>query len=112
MMAIGSSLGLWPASAWAIDGAGDKNVQRAIRTLLGDDVGLCHSADVALLSARTHAAATVLFGLKLVGEPALTALDIVGADVVEVAPAYDVAEITSLAAGHLAMEMLYLYCCK
>jgi len=28
---------------------------------------------------------------------------------VEVAPAYDVAEITSLAAAHIAMEMLYLY---
>jgi agmatinase len=30
-------------------------------------------------------------------------------DIVEVAPAYDVAEITSLAATQLAMEMLYLY---
>ena len=30
----------------------------------------------------------------------------------EVAPAYDVGEITALAASHLAMEMLYLYACR
>ena len=30
-------------------------------------------------------------------------------DIVEVAPAYDVGEITALAASQLAMEMLYLY---
>ena len=30
-------------------------------------------------------------------------------DIVEVAPAYDVGEITALAGCHLAMEMLYLY---
>ncbi|HNP35323.1 MAG TPA: agmatinase [Woeseiaceae bacterium] len=39
----------------------------------------------------------------------LAGINIVGMDVVEVAPQYDVAEITSLAAVHLAMEMLYLY---
>ena len=32
-----------------------------------------------------------------------------GMDIVEVAPAYDVGEITALAASQLAMEMLYLY---
>ncbi len=40
---------------------------------------------------------------------ALAGINVVGMDVVEVAPAYDVAEITALAASHLAMEMLYLY---
>lgn len=42
----------------------------------------------------------------------LGGINVVGMDIVEVAPAYDVAEITSLAAGHLAMEMLYLYACR
>lgn len=36
-------------------------------------------------------------------------LNIVGADVVEVAPAYDHAEITALAAATLALEMLYVH---
>jgi agmatinase len=40
---------------------------------------------------------------------ALRGIDVVGMDVVEVAPAYDVGEITALAAAHIAMEMLYLY---
>ncbi len=38
----------------------------------------------------------------------LKGLDIRGMDVVEVAPAYDHAEITSLAAATLALEMLYI----
>ena len=39
----------------------------------------------------------------------LAGISVVGMDVVEVAPAYDVGEITALAAAALAMEMLYLY---
>ena len=39
----------------------------------------------------------------------LTGINVGGMDIVEVAPAYDVGEITALAAVHLAMEMLYLY---
>jgi len=39
----------------------------------------------------------------------LAGINIVGMDMVEVAPAYDVGEITALAAAALAMEMLYLY---
>jgi len=38
----------------------------------------------------------------------LTGLNIVGADVVEVAPAYDHAEITALAAAHVVYELLAL----
>jgi agmatinase len=49
----------------------------------------------------SHQALTILRGLA--------GINVVGMDVVEVAPQYDVAEITSLAAAHLAMEMLYLY---
>ena len=42
----------------------------------------------------------------------LAGINLVGMDVVEVAPAYDVGEITALAATALAMEMLYLYACR
>ena len=42
----------------------------------------------------------------------LAGVNVVGMDVVEVAPAYDVGEITALAGVHLAMEMLYLYACR
>ncbi|MGI9236776.1 MAG: agmatinase [Woeseiaceae bacterium] len=52
----------------------------------------------------SHQAMSILRGLK--------GINIVGMDVVEVAPAYDVGEITALAASHLAMEMLYLYACR
>ncbi|MCH8117774.1 MAG: agmatinase [Proteobacteria bacterium] len=49
----------------------------------------------------THQAIEIMRGLA--------GINIVGMDIVEVAPAYDVGEITALAAAHLAMEMLYLY---
>jgi len=49
----------------------------------------------------THQALSILRGLA--------GINVVGMDVVEVAPQYDVAEITSLAATHIAMEMLCLY---
>jgi agmatinase len=39
----------------------------------------------------------------------LQGINVIGMDIVEVAPAYDIGEITALAASHLAMEMLYLY---
>ena len=42
----------------------------------------------------------------------LAGINVVGMDVVEVAPAYDVGEITALAGAHLAMEMLYVYACR
>lgn len=52
----------------------------------------------------SHQGMSILRGLK--------GINIVGMDVVEVAPAYDIGEITALAASHLAMEMLYLYACR
>lgn len=52
----------------------------------------------------THQAMSILRGLQGIG--------VVGMDVVEVAPAYDIGEITALAASHIAMEMLYLYACR
>jgi agmatinase len=39
----------------------------------------------------------------------LAGIDVIGMDVVEVAPAYDVAEITALAAASIAMELVCLY---
>lgn len=39
----------------------------------------------------------------------LTSIDIIGADVVEVAPAYDHADITALAAAHIASELICLF---
>ena len=42
----------------------------------------------------------------------LAGINLVGMDLVEVAPVYDVGEITSLAGAALAMEMLYLYASK
>jgi len=52
----------------------------------------------------SHQAMAILRGL--------TGINVVGMDVVEVAPAYDVGEITALAAAYLAMEMLYVYACR
>ena len=49
----------------------------------------------------THQALTILRGLA--------GLDIVGADVVEVSPAYDVAEITALAGATVALQLLCLF---
>jgi len=49
----------------------------------------------------SHQAMAILRGLQ--------GINVIGMDIVEVAPAYDVGEITALAASHLAMEMLYLY---
>jgi agmatinase len=51
----------------------------------------------------THQAMAILRGLA--------GINVIGMDVVEVAPAYDIGEITSLAASHIAMEMLYLHAC-
>ncbi len=49
----------------------------------------------------SHQAMSILRGLK--------GINVIGMDVVEVAPAYDIGEITALAAVHVAMEILYLY---
>ena len=49
----------------------------------------------------TYQAMAILRGMR--------GLNIVGADVVEVAPAYDISEITALAGSHIAIEMLCLF---
>ncbi len=52
----------------------------------------------------TYQAMAILRGMR--------GLNIIGADVVEVAPAYDVGEITALAGSHMAIEMLCLFASK
>jgi agmatinase len=42
----------------------------------------------------------------------LRGINLIGMDVVEVSPAYDVGEITALAASHIAMEMICIYASK
>jgi agmatinase len=42
----------------------------------------------------------------------LVGLDVVGADIVEVSPAYDHAEITGIAAAHVAYELLSVLACN
>ena len=49
----------------------------------------------------TYQAMAILRGMR--------GINIVGADVVEVAPAYDISEITALAGSHIAIEMLCLF---
>ena len=49
----------------------------------------------------THQAQQILRGIA--------GINLIGMDLVEVSPAYDVGEITSLAGASLALEMLYLY---
>ena len=49
----------------------------------------------------SHQAMSIVRGLR--------GINLIGMDVVEVAPAYDVGEITALAAAHLAMEMICVY---
>ena len=41
----------------------------------------------------------------------LQGLNLISADVVEVAPAYDHAELTALAAATISYELISLYCC-
>ena len=49
----------------------------------------------------THQAISIIRGLA--------GINLIGMDLVEVAPAYDVGEITALAGATLAMEMINLY---
>jgi len=108
------TLGFHVIDAPAVHGAGIDAVVRMARDVLADRP-VYVSFDVDCLDPScapgtgtpvcggltTHQAMSILRGLR--------GIDVVGMDVVEVAPAYDVGEITALAAVHVAMEMLYLY---
>ena len=94
------------------DGGTDRVVQR-IRDRVGD-VPLYLSIDIDVLD-PAHAPGTgtpEIAGLSsrelLAIVRGLQGLNLVGADIVEVAPAYDHAEVTSLAAATIAYEMINL----
>jgi agmatinase len=74
------------------------SMQIGLRTTNRDTLGFNIMVCGGLTS---HQAMSILRGLK--------GINVIGMDVVEVAPAYDIGEITALAAVHVAMEMLYLY---
>ena len=95
---------------------GPDHVARRIRERVGD-VPLYLSIDIDVLD-PAHAPGTgtpEIAGLssrELVNIlRGLRGLELVGADIVEVAPAYDHAEITSLAAATVAFEMVNLMLC-
>ncbi len=52
----------------------------------------------------SHQALAILRGLQ--------GINVIGADIVEVAPAYDVGEITALAGAHIAMEFICLFAAR
>lgn len=102
-------------AAWVHDNGIDAVVER-IREILGErPVYLTFDIDCLDPSVAPGTGTPVCGGLDTYQAMSilrrLAGINVVGMDVVEVAPQYDVAEITSLAAAHLAMEMLYLYAC-
>ncbi len=89
-------------------------VARRVREIVGDDpVYLTFDIDCLDPSYAPGTGTPVCGGLTshqaLEILRGLAGINVIGMDVVEVAPAYDVGEITALAAAHIAMEMLYLY---
>ena len=52
----------------------------------------------------THQAMSIIRGLS--------GINLIGMDLVEVSPAYDVGEITALAGAHVAMEMIAVFASK
>ena len=100
-----------------LEQGGTEHVIRRIRDRVGD-APLYLSIDIDVLD-PAHAPGTgtpEIAGLssrELVSiVRGLQGLNLVGADIVEVAPAYDHAEITSLAAATIAYEMINLVACR
>ena len=108
------TMGFNVIDAPAVHEGGTAAAIETIRRLLGDrPVYLTFDIDCLDPSVAPGTGTPVCGGLSshqaLAILRGLAGINVVGMDVVEVAPQYDVAEITSLAAAHLAMEMLYLY---
>jgi agmatinase len=108
-----AELGFHIVSAMDVGRAGPEEVAAAIRARVGD-LPLYLSIDIDVLD-PAHAPGTGtpeaggLTSRELLGIlRELTGIRLVGADVVEVAPAYDHAEITSIAAAHVCYELLAL----
>ena len=108
------TLGFNIIDAPQVHAAGIESVIQQVRTHLGDrPVYLTFDIDCLDPSFAPGTGTPVCGGLSSHQAMAilrgLAGINVVGMDIVEVAPAYDVGEITALAATHLAMEMLYLY---
>jgi len=108
------TLGFNILDAPSVHESGVRSVIEDIRRILGDrPVYLTFDIDCLDPSVAPGTGTPVCGGLSshqaLSILRGLAGINVVGMDVVEVAPQYDVAEITSLAAAHVAMEMLYLY---
>ena len=113
-LAADASLGFRLIDGQAIDGKGAGEIAAEIHERVGD-AALYLSFDIDVLDPAfapgtgtpeaggwsSREAIAVLRGLR--------GLRLVGADVVEVAPAYDHAEITAIAAANVAFEMLCLF---
>lgn len=101
-------------SAMDLEGGGIDAAAARVRERLGD-APVYVSVDIDVLD-PAHAPGTGtpeaggLTSRELLGTlRALAGMNIVGADIVEVAPAYDHAELTCVAASHVAYELLGLF---
>jgi agmatinase len=104
-------------AAMDLEEMGIANVVRRIRERLGG-APIYASIDIDVLD-PSHAPGTGtpeaggLTSRELLGIlRGLAGADIVGADIVEVAPPYDHAEVTAMAASHVAYELLGLFACR
>lgn len=108
-----ADLGFVPIHADAFEGQGVAGVVARVRERLGD-APVYVSIDIDVLD-PAHAPGTGtpeaggLTSRELLGVlRGLTGCHLVGADIVEVAPAYDHAEVTGIAAAHVAYDLLAL----
>jgi agmatinase len=112
-LAEDADLGFLPIAADRFDEVGVRGVVDQVRDRLGDaPVYVSVDIDVLDPAAAPGTGTPEAGGLssrELLGFlRGLTGLPIVGADVVEVAPAYDHAEITGIAAAHVVYDLLAL----
>jgi agmatinase len=108
-----AALGFAVLGTWEIEVLGIAGVVSQIRERVGEHP-LCLSIDIDVLDpAFAPGTGTPEIGGFSSRELAgilrgLAGLDVVGADIVEVAPAYDHAEVTAIAAANMAYEILAL----
>ncbi len=112
-----AELGFLPVHADAFEDLGVAGVVAVVRERLGD-APVYVSIDIDVLD-PAHAPGTGtpeaggLTSRELLGVlRGLVGLRLVGADLVEVAPAYDHAEVTGIAAAHVVFELLALLACQ
>ncbi|MCT4682415.1 MAG: agmatinase [Roseicyclus sp.] len=111
---VEDNLGIEIIDAQAVGARGTAAVAEALRAKVGDrPVYLSFDID-ALDPAHAPGTGTPVWGGLSSREAAailrgLAGIDLVGGDVVEVSPPYDHANITAVAAAHVAMEMICLW---